>query len=86
MKLTFPSEVDLPCPIAMDWESCSKFLGYKTNLGNNQGRLKRWLIYHLGVLDKFSYEKHKDISLYFRLGLIIELRIRDKHAKKTPPR
>jgi hypothetical protein len=60
---------------------CSEFLGYKTNPGNNRGRLKRWLIDHLGVLDKFSYGEHKDISLYFRGGLTIELWWRDKNAK-----
>jgi hypothetical protein len=75
-------DLNRPKPSPAATPKCSEFLGSKTNPGNNQGRLKRWLIYHLGVLDKFGYGKHKEISYYFRLWMAIGLWIRDKNAKK----
>ena len=34
-------------------DDCSLVFGHKQTQGNNQGRLKKWLVYRLGVLDKF---------------------------------
>ena len=50
---------------------CSVVFGYKQTQGNNQDRLKSWLVYRLGVLDKVYLWKHTAISLQFRLGLTL---------------
>ena len=42
-----------------------------------------WFVYRLGVLDKFDYGKHKDISLYFRLRPTIGLWVNDKNIKSS---
>ena len=45
--------IDIDQIVHVQKDMCSKFFGYKQTHGNNKGRLKMWLIYRLGVLDKF---------------------------------
>ena len=58
--------------------------GYKQTHKNTHGRLKGWLVYHLGVSYKVYQGKCLVIPIYFGFRLTIQLWVRDKILEISP--